>query len=215
MTEPTQALHLRAAADQLRAVMRWMDEAADTLDVQQSRHPGHTDATQPHEPSERGAAERTGEKGGGLVSSAAAAGDLAQRAATPAELAAIGTAMAAAEQRHTITAWGRVDDRVDDRANAAQAERDGAYRERAQLLAWLAATVPAVIAPAPDVDESGWQLLYLDTPQGQLSWHIHPRDSELFAHVEHVTTDDPRARWDGHNTDEKYDRIRSLVGEAW
>ncbi|WP_149563198.1 hypothetical protein [Streptomyces cacaoi] len=103
----------------------------------------------------------------------------------------------------------------------AERQRDGAYRERAQLLAWLATLVPAVITPATDVDEDGWQLLYLHTAVGQLSWHIHPRDAELFAHVEHVPTDDPRAQWDGHTTDEKYQRIRGLVahydspGEQW
>ncbi|MFI8853652.1 hypothetical protein ACIGW3_26150 [Streptomyces sp. NPDC053499] len=96
----------------------------------------------------------------------------------------------------------------------AEEERDGAYRERAQLLAWLAALVPAVLAPAPDIDEDGWQLLYLDTPAGQLSWHIHPRDTALFGHVEHVPTDDPRAQWDGHTTAEKYERIGRLVADS-
>ncbi|WP_051096276.1 hypothetical protein, partial [Streptomyces sulphureus] len=66
----------------------------------------------------------------------------------------------------------------------AEEERDGAYQERAQLLAWLAALAPAVLAPATDVDEPGWHLLYLTTPAGQLSWHIHPRDLAYFEHVE-------------------------------
>lgn len=89
-------------------------------------------------------------------------------------------------------------------------ERDGAYRERAQLLAWLATVVPAVITPAPDVDEPGWQILFLAPGGSQLSWHIAPADAELFEHVEHVGPDDPRAQWDGHTTPEKYERIRSL-----
>ncbi|MBQ1122612.1 hypothetical protein [Streptomyces sp. B15] len=93
----------------------------------------------------------------------------------------------------------------------AEEERDGAYRERAQLLAWLAALVPAVLAPAPDIDEDGWQLLFLHTPQGQLSWHIHPRDVPLFDHAQRVQDGDARARWDGHTTEEKYDRIRALI----
>lgn len=110
---------------------------------------------------------------------------------------------------------------VADRTAQVEAERDGVYRERAQLLAWLATLVPAVITPATDVDEPGWLLLYLHTAAGQLSWHIAPRDVELFAHVEHVPADDPRAQWDGHTTDEKYERIRGLVarydspGEQW
>ncbi|MFD3614455.1 hypothetical protein ACFWWT_04230 [Streptomyces sp. NPDC058676] len=92
-------------------------------------------------------------------------------------------------------------------------ERDGAYRERAQLLAWIAALHPstAVITESPDVDEDGWQLLYLVAGGWQMSWHIHPRDAELFQHVTVVDVTDPRAQWDGHGTEQKYGRIRSHV----
>lgn len=86
-------------------------------------------------------------------------------------------------------------------------ERDGAYRERAQLLALLASLHPSVIAPAPDVDEDGWQILYLRIGGRQASWHITPRDAELLAHVEHVATSDSRAQWDGHTTEDKYTHI--------
>lgn len=84
---------------------------------------------------------------------------------------------------------------------------NGAYRERAQLLALLAALHPSVIAPAPDVDEDGWQVLYLRIGGKQASWHIAPQDAELYAHVEHVPADDVRAQWDGHTTEEKYAHI--------
>ncbi|WP_181799431.1 hypothetical protein [Kitasatospora acidiphila] len=96
----------------------------------------------------------------------------------------------------------------------AESERDGAYRERAQLLAWLASLYPAVLAPAPDVDEPGWQILYLTASGQQLSWHIHPRDAELFAHVQQVPADDPRAQWDGHTTEQKYQRVSVLIAAA-
>jgi hypothetical protein len=95
--------------------------------------------------------------------------------------------------------------------NGAETERDQAYRERAQLLAWLAALHPAVITPAPDIDEPGWQILYLTAGSSQMSWHIAPTDTELFADVEHVDPDDPRAQWDGHTTGQKYERIRQRV----
>lgn len=93
------------------------------------------------------------------------------------------------------------------RAEQAEAERDGAYRERAHLLALLAALHPSVIAPAPDVNEDGWQILYLQIGGKQASWHIAPRDAELYAHVEHVAADDRRAQWDGHTTEQKYTHI--------
>lgn len=93
-------------------------------------------------------------------------------------------------------------------------ERDGAYRERAQLLAEFATRYPAVLAPAPDIDEPGWTLLYVTLPTGQASWHQHPADYELFGHVERVQADDPRAQWDGHTTEEKYRRIADLVAQT-
>lgn len=98
-------------------------------------------------------------------------------------------------------------------AEDARRERDGAYRERAQLLAWLAALHPssAVITPARDIDEDGWHLLYLVAGGWQMSWHIAPRDVPLFGHVELVEPSDPRVQWDGHGTDQKYQRIRQHV----
>lgn len=109
----------------------------------------------------------------------------------------------------TVTDW----EQQRQRAEQAEAERDGAYRERAHLVAWLAALHPAVIAPAPDVDEPGWQILYLTSSAygWQMTWHIHPRDAELFKDVEHVPADDPRAEWDGHSTEQKYNRMRTHV----
>ena len=98
-------------------------------------------------------------------------------------------------------------------AEDAGRERDGAYRERSQLLAWLTALHPstAVITPAPDIDEDGWHLLYLVAGGWQMSWHIAPRDLPLFRHVELVEPSDPRAQWDGHGTEQKYQRIQQHV----
>ncbi|MFB7671658.1 hypothetical protein ACFC26_09595 [Kitasatospora purpeofusca] len=105
---------------------------------------------------------------------------------------------------------------ADERAarQTVEAERDGAYRERAHLTAWLAVIHPAVITDAPDIDEPGWQLLYLTVGERQMSWHISPRDGDLYAHVEHVDPTDPRAQWDGHTTDQKYETIRQLTFSA-
>jgi len=100
-------------------------------------------------------------------------------------------------------------------AERAEAERDAAYRERAQLLALLAAHYPAVLAPAPDVEEPGWQILYLDLAGRQCSWHIAPADAAVVATVPQVDADDPRAAWDGHSTEEKYRRIAERIGEMW
>ncbi|MEU4172132.1 hypothetical protein AB0F46_35275 [Streptomyces sp. NPDC026665] len=95
---------------------------------------------------------------------------------------------------------------------AVEQERDGAYRERTRLEALIAAmTDGSVVAPAPDVDEPGWQILYITIGGRQASWHVSPRDADLVADIEHVAADDPRAQWDGHTTDEKYAHIEACV----
>jgi hypothetical protein len=103
-------------------------------------------------------------------------------------------------------------DRTDEATHTGQL--DTAYRERARLLALLATMTPgAVLAPAPDVTEPGWQILFLTIGGQQCSWHIAPADASLFDHVEYVPATDPRAQWDGHTTDEKYERIAEHAAE--
>jgi hypothetical protein len=79
------------------------------------------------------------------------------------------------------------------------------YRERAHLVAHLAALYPSCIGPADDVDEPGWAIVYISGPAGQMTWHIAPRDLDLFGHV-HVGA----GEWDGHTTAEKYRRLDTL-----
>jgi len=103
-----------------------------------------------------------------------------------------------------------------ERRRQAEEARDGAYRERANLEALLAAmTTGAVVAPAPDVDEPGWQIVYLTIGGRQASWHISPADAALFDQVPHVAVDDPRAQWDGHTTEDKYAGIREHTRLLW
>ncbi len=49
-----------------------------------------------------------------------------------------------------------------------------------------------------DPDESEWPCAYIELPTGQVSWHLpqHP------------------VAWDGHSTEEKYQRIRRFVEEV-
>lgn len=46
-------------------------------------------------------------------------------------------------------------------------------------------------------DEPEWPVVYIHLPTGQISWHI----------PQHVVG------WDGHNTEEKYKRIRNYVND--
>lgn len=86
--------------------------------------------------------------------------------------------------------------------------RNVADRELAYLIAWLARIYPAVLAPSTDPD---CQMIYLRTAEGQLSWPIWSRDAWLFSGVKRVPADDPRAVWDGHTVEQKYNRIQALI----
>lgn len=96
-------------------------------------------------------------------------------------------------------------------SDGTSAPEIGIYRERAHLLAYLSAHWKSVLA-FNDPAEPTWPVLYINTDAGQMSWHISPDDVDLFPHVLVVPIDDPRAKWDGHSTAEKYDRLDGLVG---
>lgn len=86
----------------------------------------------------------------------------------------------------------------------------GAYRERAHLVAFLTALYPASIGHI-DSTTPDWPVVTVQTPAGQMSWHIAPEDADLFAHLD---PKDPCFAWDGHSTDEKYARLRQLTSDV-
>jgi len=86
----------------------------------------------------------------------------------------------------------------------------GIYRERAHLIAHLATVHPAVIVLGSDPELPEWPVIYVDSPEGQLSWHLSGDDMDLFRHVR-ITTGEHAPTWDGHTTEEKYERLSALV----
>lgn len=74
------------------------------------------------------------------------------------------------------------------------------YRERAHLVAHLAAIYPATMGADPEAP--AWPVVTIWLPTGPACWHIALADLNLFSHV-------PPGRngWDGHTTDEKYERL--------
>jgi hypothetical protein len=83
------------------------------------------------------------------------------------------------------------------------------YVERDQLIAFLSRVFPSHLGPVDD-QEPGWMMaVYIHTPEGQLSWHIPDHEAHtLFGHL--VVS--PESNWDGHTTEEKYERLSRLDG---
>ncbi|TXS78664.1 hypothetical protein [Streptomyces sp. sk2.1] len=102
----------------------------------------------------------------------------------------------------------RLDDLTDEQLDALYDQLDATYRERAHLVAHLAALHPSHIGhtdpAAPD-----WAVVTIETPAGQMTWHIAERDMDLFTHVQ--PTNRICRGWDGHTTAEKYQRMCDLT----
>ncbi|MEU1519680.1 hypothetical protein ABZ490_47495 [Streptomyces sp. NPDC005811] len=83
--------------------------------------------------------------------------------------------------RRDLARWQR-------HADSYERELTRMSRERADLLAWLAALHPssAVVTPAADTGPGGTHLLRLMAGERLLSWRLPPADLPLFAHVRHA-----------------------------
>lgn len=88
--------------------------------------------------------------------------------------------------------------------------KDEAYTERNKLVAALSKLFPAYLGRHEETDlnwgKEWLNIVYIELPTGQVSWHIHEDLLPLFAHLDY----DLKKKWDGHTTEEKYDRLLSL-----
>jgi len=86
-------------------------------------------------------------------------------------------------------------------------QTNSAYTERNRLVALIASLYPSGIKKTdiPGWDEEWHGCVYIDLPTGQASWHYHDSEAWMFRHL-------PRyeGEWDGHTTEEKYDRVAAL-----
>jgi hypothetical protein len=110
------------------------------------------------------------------------------------------------------------------RLNAA---KDRAYAERnlcvaliARMADHLSTQDPAFGAwlakhdPADTAWERDWlNIVFVRIPTGQLSWHLHDSEVGLFDFLPRAwdCTHDGFTPWDGHTTEQKYDRIRAAL----
>jgi hypothetical protein len=87
-----------------------------------------------------------------------------------------------------------------------------AYWERNQLVAALSRWYPSYVTLAPDtLPDENWHIVFIETPAGQLSWHVHASEMGHFAHLDDIA---PGRPWDGHTTDEKYERLRAIAPQV-
>ncbi|WP_406501545.1 hypothetical protein OHA04_27400 [Streptomyces sp. NBC_01590] len=105
----------------------------------------------------------------------------------------------------------RLDDLTDNGLDQLYDQNDALYRERAHLVALLAALHPSHIGHT-DPNLPDWAVVTVETPAGQMTWHIAERDMDLFTHVQ--PTNRIYRGWDGHTTKEKYARMRDLTEAA-
>ena len=90
------------------------------------------------------------------------------------------------------------------------AQLTAVYRERAALVAFLARQFPSYITT--DSGTPDWPVVIIETPKGQMSWHIAREDMPLFNGTQIEASDE--VKWDGHTTEEKYERLQQLTQDA-
>jgi hypothetical protein len=93
---------------------------------------------------------------------------------------------------------------------------DDVYNERNRVVAVFARLALAQgwraglsVTAIEGWDPAWHNCVYIETPEGQLSWHFHDREAHLFAGLPYYA-----GTWDGHSTDEKYARMERFAHRA-
>ena len=104
----------------------------------------------------------------------------------------------------TIDALKNLADGRYEERKLIEAQKDSVYLERNKLVALLSKMFPSGKATtAIDGWDASWHgCVYIDLPTGQASWHYHDSQAYLFEHLPLY-----QGWWDGHTTEEKYERI--------
>jgi hypothetical protein len=86
---------------------------------------------------------------------------------------------------------------------------DDVYKERDMCIALIAKFAQynelrvGIGYHAEEPWENDWRnIIYIDLPTGQISWHIHDSELAMFNFLPYY-----HATWDGHTTEEKYRRL--------
>lgn len=109
-----------------------------------------------------------------------------------------------------IDALGRLQNKVDTLDMQLQA----VYADRDLILALLVrmcaggAGWSVGVGPASDAEPGFSNVIYIKTPEGQLSWHFPDSEADLFDGLPDFGTE---WVWDGHTTEQKHDRMRRVI----
>lgn len=93
------------------------------------------------------------------------------------------------------------------RAEATHSDMDAIYAERnaaALAFAGLAVDLGWAVGTITDPLEPDWPVLIVETPRGQVSWHLQRRELPEWLKPH-------RHDWDGHTTPEKNRRLARLI----
>ena len=87
--------------------------------------------------------------------------------------------------------------------------KDRAYAERDMCVALVAHMVKSFFGKAglarhegADWEDDWRNIVFIDLPTGQVSWHFHDSEMHLFKELGAY-----EGKWDGHTTEEKYARV--------
>lgn len=104
---------------------------------------------------------------------------------------------------------------VKDLMYALEEDKDKAYRERNLVLALLVECLKRGMTSneigIKQDDREDWEdewrnVLFIDLPTGQISWHLHKSELVNFPNVPKY-----QGNYDGHTTEEKYERIKKFI----
>lgn len=99
------------------------------------------------------------------------------------------------------------------------AQKDNAYNERDRCVSVIACLARALGWPVwlgthegDPWDEEWRNIVFVETPHGQVSWHYHDSERPMFSWIGlGMPTPKP---WDGHSTPEKYNLLFGLVHDG-
>ncbi len=97
-------------------------------------------------------------------------------------------------------------DRERDHLNSVYSERNMCVALIAQYAVWFGHKVGIKNHVGAEWDDEWRNVLFIDLPAGQVSWHLH--ESELINFPDIGPYD---GEWDGHTTEEKYERVRKFI----